>query len=86
MHVPKTILKSILNEAGDKLFSDANPRIIVLAPLPCYVVEKCCGDPDHIENPGDSDFEQNLETLDELLISWAQNVNVVGPKFSVSGW
>jgi hypothetical protein len=70
-HAPKTVVKAILTEVGCKLFGDVSPRLIVVGPLPRYVVEKCCGDPDHIKNAKDpeyiSDYELNIEMLDDLL-------------------
>jgi hypothetical protein len=42
-------------------------------------MEKCCPDPSHIQNIDandyTSDMEQNFKIIDDLLVSWAQQIN-----------
>jgi hypothetical protein len=59
--------------------SEAVPdlKLLALLPLPRYVTEKCCLDPDHIINFGtDSylgDISEELEVIGDLVRDWAHN-------------
>jgi hypothetical protein len=76
---PKSVLRSVLNEVAAKLFSGAEPTLLVFSPLPRYVIEPCCASNDHVQNLGSTEYitelEQNVEMIDELLAAWSQNVN-----------
>jgi hypothetical protein len=53
-------------------------KLIVLAPIPRYVTEKCCTNPEHIKNfpdPGYYDeISASLERVDDLLTAWLQAI------------
>jgi hypothetical protein len=76
---PKSVLRSVLNEVAAKLFSGAEPTLLVFSPLPRYAIEPCCANNDHAQNLGSlkyiTEIEQNVESIDELLVAWSQNVN-----------
>jgi hypothetical protein len=76
---PKTVLKSTLSEAAEKLFAGKCPKLICITPLPRYVTEKCCESPDHIQNFSGNDFfsdiNQNSDEVEELISGWAQSIN-----------
>jgi hypothetical protein len=76
---PKTVLKSTLSEAADKVFAGKCPKLICITPLPRYVTEKCCDSPDHIQNFSGNDFfsdiNQNSDEVEELISGWAQSIN-----------
>jgi hypothetical protein len=85
-YVPKQRAKTLLAKIRDIALPGKNPRIIALSPLPRYVIEKCCLDPEHITNADDNDFladiDSNIEILEELLNGWAQSINVRSEVFS----
>jgi hypothetical protein len=85
-YVPKQRAKTSLSQIRGTALAGKNPRIIALSPLPRYVTEKCCLDPEHITNAGDSDFhtdiDGNMETIEDLLNGWAQSINVRSEVFS----
>jgi hypothetical protein len=76
---PKSVLKAVLAEAKEKIFTGISPRLVCVGPLPRYILEKCCSDPGHIQNIEASDYisdmEQNIEIIDDLLVGWAQEIN-----------
>jgi hypothetical protein len=76
---PKSVLKAVLAEAKEKIFTGISPKLVCVGPLPRYVLEKCCTDPGHIQNIDASDYvsdmEQNIEIIDDLLVGWAQEIN-----------
>jgi hypothetical protein len=58
---PKTVLKAILNDATQLLFTSTRPELIAMIPVPRYVAEKCCKDPGHIKNINAPDYLANME-------------------------
>jgi hypothetical protein len=59
--------------------SEAAPdlKMLVLLPLPRYVTEKCCPDPEHITNFGSDSYlgkiSDELEVIGDLVRDWAHN-------------
>jgi hypothetical protein len=58
--------------------SGTKPRIIVLIPVPRYVLGKCWDSTEHVRNFSDPEFvtdlESNLELGEDLLTGWAQTI------------
>jgi hypothetical protein len=76
---PKSVIRSVLTNVASKLFAGIEPTLLVISPLPRYVTEPCCANKDHIQiiNLPDyiAEIEQNVESIDDLLAGWAQNIN-----------
>ncbi len=53
---------------------------MLIGPAPRYVTGKCCGDPGHVDNSENDDFEEDImkaqETYRCFLISWAVSINI----------
>jgi hypothetical protein len=52
----------------------------LVGPTPRYVTGKCCGDPGHLDNCENGDFEEDTieaqETHKRILINWAASKKV----------
>jgi hypothetical protein len=50
-------------------------NVILICPVPRYVLEKCCNDPAHIENHSNMDFDEEISEYQEqhrrVLVGWA---------------
>jgi hypothetical protein len=76
---PKSFIRSVLTDIASKLFAGIEPTLLVISPLLRYVTEPCCANKDHVQNISLTDYiaeiEQNVESIDDLLAGWAQNIN-----------
>jgi hypothetical protein len=63
---PKSVLKAVLAEAKDKIFTGISPRLVCVGPLPRYVLEKSCSDPGHIQNIDANDYSSYMEQTSKL--------------------
>ena len=69
---PKTVFQNGLAAVQPILDCAKNSNIVLVAPIPRYVVAKCCMDPSHICNFGKDDYE------DEFYRASEQAENVAG--------
>jgi hypothetical protein len=85
-YVPKQRAKTLLAQIRDTALPGKSPCIIALSPLPRYVIEKCCPDPEHITNAEDNDFfadiDSNIETLMDCAHPLRSSSNVRSEVFS----
>jgi hypothetical protein len=73
---PKTYLKNTLNNLKFVHTELSGCKLIILMPLPRYIKNPCCAEPDHVTNITDTDYEpelnSDLEMVEDLLIAWGQ--------------
>jgi hypothetical protein len=73
---PKDYVKNTLNKLN--FIREANPEntIILLVPIPRYVMQNCCENSGHISNRKDPSFElemmTDLEIVEDLITAWGQ--------------
>jgi len=53
-------MKNLFDTAAPVFRAAKNVPTIVLGPIPRYVVDSCCEDPDHVTNLEDADFSANV--------------------------
>jgi hypothetical protein len=77
---PPTTLKRTLDlctQIGKKL---ANTKVILVCPTPRYVLEKCCNDPNHIDNFNNDDYGDDLTDFQDqhrrLLGGWGVSLGL----------
>jgi hypothetical protein len=70
-------VKTVLKNLSKILDSFPELKILAMLPIPRYVTEKCCSDPEHITNYDSAtyldDISDKLEGADELVRAWAQS-------------
>jgi hypothetical protein len=54
---PRTVFQNGLNEVGPVLDAAGTAAIVLMEPIPRYIVGKCCSEPTHVSNYGSSDYE-----------------------------
>jgi hypothetical protein len=74
----RTKLKRVLDELSKAIDSQSSPRIVIVTPVPRYLLAKCCSDPDHITNFADrhyiTEIEKELDSVEDLLVGWGQSL------------
>jgi hypothetical protein len=77
---PRTYLKIALQSLSKLVEAIPELKLIVLAPIPRYVTEKCCNHPEHVKNFSDpgyyDEISASLERVDDLLTAWLQAIPV----------
>jgi hypothetical protein len=75
---PKNYIKATLSQL--KFISSDYPdcKIIIMMPLPRYILKSCCVNPEHVSNLKDPNYcmelQQDLDTVEDLLTAWAQSL------------
>jgi hypothetical protein len=83
-HVPgsltvrsKPYLKQILQKLKSALEPCSECKIILLVPIPRYIVAPCCDNATHVSNRLDTDYTAEIsgemERVEEMLDAWAQS-------------
>jgi hypothetical protein len=67
---PPTNLKKALEACGPIIDPIGLASVLLVVPIPRYVVGKCCADPNHIENFEKADFEDDLLEAQEQTDSF----------------
>jgi hypothetical protein len=72
---PPTTLKKSLEGCSGIVDNIRMANVILICPVPRYVLEKCCNDPSHIENHSNVDFDEEISEYQEqhrrVLVGWA---------------
>jgi hypothetical protein len=72
---PPTTLKKNLEGCNTIADNIKMANVILICPVPRYVLEKCCNDPAHIENHSNMDFDEEITEYQEqnrrVLVGWA---------------
>jgi hypothetical protein len=73
----KSYVRTVLKNLSKILDSFPELKILAMLPIPRYVSEKCCSDPEHITNFGSATYleeiSDELEGIDDLVRGWAQS-------------
>jgi hypothetical protein len=74
----RTKLKRVLDELSKAIECQSSPLVVIVTPVPRYLLAKCCADPDHITNFADrlyiSEIEKELDSVEDLLVDWGQSL------------
>ncbi len=62
---PTTILKKVLEYCNILVEPIKQTNVVLICPIPLYVMGRCCSDPEHIENQKAEDFEEELADCQE---------------------
>jgi hypothetical protein len=72
----KSKIKKIMDDLAGILPKEAEPRLILIVPVPRYVTTRCCSDPAHITNFEQetyvTDIDRETDTAEDLLTAWGQ--------------
>ncbi len=71
---PVSFLKKVLKTCNPLAAAVGGAGVILVIPIPCYILGKCCDSPTHVENFADKDFEDcimvGVDTTKTLLDIW----------------
>jgi hypothetical protein len=84
---PPTALKKALEACSPLISPIGSSSVLLVVPIPRYVVGKCCADPNHIDNFEKTDFEDDLLDAQEqhrrILSVWGAagglNFDIIDP-------
>jgi hypothetical protein len=66
----KTAFRELFSLATQIIRSANGKLVILMIPLPRYLIEKCCSDPSHITNKDSSDYEQIMREALTAIGTW----------------
>jgi hypothetical protein len=68
---PTAAFKTNVKQVEILLEQSGGARIVILAPVPCYVLSPCCGDRGHITNQTEDDFFHEILSAEKMLTAAA---------------